>query len=556
MAEGAAGTAQAVEDFYRARRRAQLSRFLSQMGRERRPLVPYEEVRRSLRAIESAANRLEDVPLDAIVGSVGRYNDFTREFLPRLNSDRERWVGVKLAMTGLEGVPPIEVYRIGDAYFVRDGNHRVSVARQLGARYIQAYVTPVRTRVPYSPDDDADTLIRKSEYVTFLDQTALDELRPGADLSVSEAGAYATLLEHISVHRYFMGIDSGHEIGWDEAVAHWYDTVYAPIVESIRSSGILRGFPGRTETDLYLWLAEHRAKVEEALGWELPGQQVVSGVAGSHFAGAEERGKLLDRLAGADVTEGEGHLADDLLVAFDLGEPGMKALEQALILAGRENARVYGLRILPPGAEAQERDRTRASFDALCLKAGVQGQLAFEEGDPVGKIVERAKWADMVICNVAYPERPGEPATLAQNVRPLLRRSPRPLLALPGVISQLERPLLAYDGGVRAQSALFAAVYAALRWNQHPVVLTVGEPGWGPTSPLEEAREMFERYGVRADYLTEEGSVADAIVRVAQERDRDVVLMGSHTWKRWLETMFGGLLEEVLRRVGMPVLIT
>lgn len=555
MAEGSVGAAQAVEDFYRARRRAQLNRFVGQLSGGREELVAYEDVRRRLRAVESAERRLEDVPLDRIVGSVGRYRDFTREFLPRRGVTRERWVGVKMAMTGLEGVPPIEVYRVGDAYFVRDGNHRVSVARQLGAKHIQAYVTPVRTRVAYSSDDDPETLIRKSEYVDFLDRTRLDELRPGADLTVTEAGAYATLLEHISVHRYFMGIDEDREVDWEEAVVHWYDEIYAPIVDSIRTSGILRGFEGRTEADLYLWLAEHRARLREELGWELPGQQVVSGVAGQQFAGEEERGALLRHLADEPSARSEGHLADDLLVAFDLGEPGMTALEQALILARRESARLYGLRVMEPGASDAERERTRATFDARCREAGVAGQLAFEEGDPVARIVDRARWADLVICNVAYPEHPGEPATLAKNVRPLLRRSPRPLLALPGVTSGLERPLLAYDGGVRAQSALFVAVYMALRWGLHPVVVTVGDPG-GAASPLSEARRMFDRYGVTADYVREEGPVAEALVRVADERNRDVILMGSHTWKRWVEQVFGGLLEEVLRTAGRPVLIT
>jgi nucleotide-binding universal stress UspA family protein len=557
MADGSVGAAQAVEDFYRVRRRATLSRFLSQMGTGRgRTLVPYEEVRSRLHAVESAERRLEDVPLEAIVGSVGRYQDFTREFLPRASASRDRWVGVKMAMTGLEGVPPIELYRVGDAYFVRDGHHRVSVARDLGARYVQAYVTPVRTRVPYAGEDDPETLILKSEYTAFLERTGLDQLRPDADLSLTEPGAYDKLLEHISVHRYYMGIDEDREVGWEEAVVHWYDRVYAPVLASIRASGILRGFPGRTEADLYLWLAEHRARLEDELGWELPSEQVVSGVAGEALAGDEERGAVLRTLAENPSARQPGHLADDLLVAFDLGEPGMNALEQALILAEREQARVYGLRVLPPGAEPAEREETRATFETRCAEAGVDGQLAFDEGDPVGRIVDRARWADVVICNVAYPEHPGQPATLAQNVRPLLRRSPRPLLALPGVTSRLERPLLAYDGGVRAQSALFATAYVALRWGVRPVVVTVG---YGPAvtaEPLQEARAMFERYGVVADYVATDGPVAEGIVRVADERDRDVIVMGSHTWRRWLEGVLGGLLEQVLMRASRPVLIT
>ncbi|MDR9391324.1 MAG: hypothetical protein RI554_04770, partial [Trueperaceae bacterium] len=370
--------AAAAEDFERARRRGAVRRAAATLANRDAALLPYEEVRTHLRAIESAERHLEDIPLDAIVGSVGRYNDFTREFLPRRAAGRDRWVGVKLAMTGLEGVPPIEAYRVGDAYFVRDGNHRVSVARELGAPTIQGYVTPVHVRVPYGPDDDPETLILKAGHTTFLERTRLDALRPGSDLAASEAGAYATLLEHVSVHRYYMGIDEDREVGWEEAVAHWYDAVYLPVVQEIRASGILSAFPGRTETDLYLWLADHRAHLQDRLGWDLPSEQVVQGLAGSPLEAPADRDAWLGRWAeevGATVdaapdrSAGAGapapaalptrsRLADDLLVAFDLGDPGLTALRQTLVLAEKEHARVYGLRVLQGGEGAAERRAT------------------------------------------------------------------------------------------------------------------------------------------------------------------------------------------------------
>lgn len=556
MADDPSSAAAAVRDFHRARRRASLSRLVNQMGGGRPRLLPYDEVRRRLRAVESGGKRLEDVPVDAIVGSVGRYNDFTSGFLPRHDSDEGRWVGVQMAMTGLRGVPPIEVYRLGDAYFVRDGNHRVSVARQLGVRYIQAYVTPVRTRVPYSPEDDPDTLILKSEYADFLEATGLDELRPDADVQVSAPGAYEALLEHISVHRYFMGIDEDREVGYQEAVGHWYDHVYGPLVESIRTSGILREFPGRTEADLYLWLAEHRARVEEDLGWELPGQQVVQGVAGTQFAGEEEQRALLEHLSEDEAARSRGYLADDLLVAFDPGEGGRQALDQALILAQREHARIYGLRVTAAAVSEEERRSARELFDRRCSEAGVVGQLAFLEGDATSHIVGRGTWVDVVVATLAHPTGEGGEAVLPREVRSLLRRSPRPLLALSGTVTALDRPLLAYDGGTRAEMALFAAVYAAVKWNQHPVVTTVSEGAGRADEVLARARAMFDRYGARADYVPAHGPVADAITRVAHEHDCDVILMGSYTYSRWLEEMFGGVLEQVLRRARMPVLIT
>src|SRR5690606_11426800 len=156
-----------------------------------------------------------------------------------------RWVGVRLAMTGLEGVPPIELYQVGDAYFVKDGNHRVSVARQLGAKTINAYVTPVHTRVPLGPDVDVDELTLATDYAAFLEETGIDRLRPDADLRLTAPLRYVSLLEHIRVHQYYMGIDEDRPVGWEEAVAHWYDTVYLPVAREIEEHGLLARFPNR-----------------------------------------------------------------------------------------------------------------------------------------------------------------------------------------------------------------------------------------------------------------------------------------------------------------------
>jgi len=521
----------------------------------RKDLVPYEEVRKRLRAVESSERYLEEIPIDHIVGSVGRYNDFTSEFLPRGSTDRDRWVGVKLAMTSMEGVPPIEAYRIGDVYFVRDGHHRVSVARELGSKSIQGYVTPVRTRVAYEASDDPESLILKSGYTTFLERTRLDEVRPESDLQVTEAGSYAQLLEHISVHRYYMGIDEDREVGYQEAVEHWFDTVYTPVVEAIRLSGVLQEFPGRTEADLYLWLAEHRARLQDELGWDLPQEQVAQGVAGTPVVDEASAGRVLERIGRAEGVPTR-RLSDDLLVAFDLGEPGMQALEQTLILAKREQARVYGLRVLWGDEEPGEKARTREAFDAACEAAGVQGQLAFEEGDPVQRIVQRARWADVVICTLAYPGGEGEPATLAKNVRGLMRRSPRPLLALTGSVSDLQRPLLAYDGGPRARIALFATAYMAVAWGVHPVVVSVAELGQDAQGALDDARTRLEAYGVTADYVRAEGPVPQALLDTCEARGCDVIVMGSYGTYRWLEAMLGGVLEQVLERTPVPVMIT
>jgi hypothetical protein len=124
--------------------------------------------------------------------------------------------------------------------------------------------------VPVGPELRAEDLeILRWEYEEFLERTSLDVLRPEADIRFTIAGGYHRLLEHIAVHRYFMGLEQGREIPEDEAVAHWYDTVYRPVIEIIRAHRLLEDFPGRTEADLYLWIMDHLYYLREAYGPEV-----------------------------------------------------------------------------------------------------------------------------------------------------------------------------------------------------------------------------------------------------------------------------------------------
>jgi nucleotide-binding universal stress UspA family protein len=558
---------EAAADFKRARRRADLREVLSALGARRSPLLSYDDVRRRLHAVESPASYLEDVPLDAIVGSVGRTVDFTREFLPRTDADKARWVGVKVAMTGLTGTPPVELYRIGDAYFVRDGNHRVSVARQLGARFIQAYVTPVHARVPLSADVSPDDLIIAEEHARFLESTALDELRPDADLRVTTAGAFERLLDHISVHRYYMGIDEDREVAYPEAVAHWYDTVYLPVREAIRSGGVLRGFPGRTETDLYLWLSEHRGRLERELGFTLPSESIAESIGaggaggggggGAERLGVKERDDLLKQVheRGEGRQSDEGSIADDLLVALPDLELGLPALEQALLIADRESARVYALHVAADEDAAAGEDvaALRAAAMAAAGRAGVELQFAVALGNPAQELRERAAWVDLLVAPMIVQDTKGW--RLSPRHQGLLRRTPCPILVTVGPVRAMERALVAYDGGARADEALFVAAYAAGKWGTEVVVATVAETSRGASAVLDKARSYLERYGVRADYVERQGPVAETLIAVADERACDIVLMGSYRYSRWLESLLGGVLERTLRAAGRPVMV-
>jgi uncharacterized ParB-like nuclease family protein len=268
-----------ARDFEQAHRRAFIQDALALVRYEPVDLLPFELVREKLHLNNKYYLGLQEIPLAQIVGSVGRYEDFTRTFMPRKSNSRRRWEQIdSLADSG--GWPPIEVYKVSDTYFVRDGNHRVSVARQLGAETIEAYVWEYPTRVPLETDDDLDDLILREEYLEFLDSTGLDQLRPDQWIILTQAGGYWELEESIAIHRHWQSWDMDTDMPWAEAVADWYDNIYLPLATKIREEGILSFFPGRTEADLVMWVLRHWSKLERDYG----GEEVAADEAVEDFA--------------------------------------------------------------------------------------------------------------------------------------------------------------------------------------------------------------------------------------------------------------------------------
>jgi hypothetical protein len=251
-------------DFETARIQAFLRDAGTMLRGDTRPLLSFDDVRRAARLEGQSYSGLKDVPIADIRGSVGRPNDFDASFLPVKPQMRKRWAQLDEAMRRGEPVPPIEVYRLGDIYFVKDGHHRVSVARHLGWKTIQARVIEVRTRAPLAGEMDGAALLQAREYVDFLERTQLDRVRPQASLAVSRLGRYDRIFEDILGHRYFMGLQQFREVSIAEASASWYDNVYEPIADLIREYSILEHFPGRTEADLYLWITARWLELSQA----------------------------------------------------------------------------------------------------------------------------------------------------------------------------------------------------------------------------------------------------------------------------------------------------
>jgi hypothetical protein len=245
-------------DFARVRSRAFLKDVLALFSGKRDSLLSYDQVKEKLRIGGPIYRGVRTVEVAKIVGSVNRYRDFDRAFLPTRNSLAPRWQRVDRAFYEDVSLPPVVLYKVGEVYFVVDGHHRVSVAREQGQEFIEAEVRECRVKVPVGPDLQPEDLEILGAKVEFLERTGLDRLRPEAKIELTVPDGYSRMLEHIAVHGYFMGLDQHRDIPEEEAVAHWYDTVYLPIVEVIRRRGVLEEFPDRTEGDLYLWVLDHQ----------------------------------------------------------------------------------------------------------------------------------------------------------------------------------------------------------------------------------------------------------------------------------------------------------
>ena len=256
-------------DFSRARFKAFVNSIWSLIQGQPNQLLSYDEIKEKLRIGGPIYRGVQTVPVKQIIGSLNRYQQFDRAFLPTQVETAARWQRVNLAFYSDVSLPPVVLYKVGDIYFVVDGHHRVSVAREQGQIFIEAEVRECATKVHITPNIRIEDLEILSEKVDFIERTTIDQVRPEANIKLNIPDGFHRMLEHIAVHKYFMGIEQKRDINDEEAVADWYDYVYLPIVEVIRQSSILEDFPDRTDGDLYLWVRDDQLYLHEPNGLAL-----------------------------------------------------------------------------------------------------------------------------------------------------------------------------------------------------------------------------------------------------------------------------------------------
>jgi hypothetical protein len=250
---------EARSTFDRARRRRAYRRLAGMLGGTggERPLLDFEEAERRLRPSARRYLGVRPIPLRQVVGTDSRGRDFDREFLPLRRELRQRWRRVEQAFPHGD-FPPVVVSKLGDAYFVIDGHHRVAIARQQGAELIDAEVTELRARWHLHADADPVELVHAEQYRIFMERSGLAVSRPDVCVSFSRPVGYLELLDHVRVHGYDLMLETGEALAPREIAADWYDRIYVPALDSLRSEGL---HPRWTTGDLFLCVSARRREL-------------------------------------------------------------------------------------------------------------------------------------------------------------------------------------------------------------------------------------------------------------------------------------------------------
>jgi len=260
-------SADAQFDFSRARRRRALARVSARLRRadDVNHILPFEEVARALGRVGERRLGLQLVSLDSIIGTVDRSREFDRSFRPTSPRVRERWQRINLAQRKGESMPPIDVYRIGELHFVKDGHHRVSVARALGHRDINAYVTEVLTQLGADREIRLKDLPLKSHQRLFFERVPLpDELRNRVHLS--DEWRYAALAEAVEAWGFRATQARGHEMSRPEVADSWFREEYEPVVEMLREAHLVP--KGVSDTEAYMKVAHLRYLILRTHDWD------------------------------------------------------------------------------------------------------------------------------------------------------------------------------------------------------------------------------------------------------------------------------------------------
>jgi hypothetical protein len=261
--------ADAKDDFDQARQRevlARLARWVRRQPDDVNTILPFDEVVAALGRVGERDLGLQPIRLDSIVGTVDRVDGaFDRDFLPTSTQSRERWVRSAAAMRRGEPLEPINVYRVGEAHFVRDGHHRVSVAKAAGFEVIDAFVTEILTRAGATAELRLTDLPLKTHERYFLERVPLTA-EQRSHIYLDRPESYAGLAEGVEAWGFRAMQAMGQPLDRTEVAQAWFRDEYEPAVALLRESGLIRA--DESETAAYERLAEARYLLLRSHAWD------------------------------------------------------------------------------------------------------------------------------------------------------------------------------------------------------------------------------------------------------------------------------------------------
>ncbi|MBV9197617.1 MAG: ParB N-terminal domain-containing protein [Solirubrobacterales bacterium] len=253
-------------DFLRARRRATVARLTARLRGgpdDVNVILPYEEVIEALGFKSERPLGLRVVPLDAIVGTIDRERDFDRHFRPTSRRVRSRWEHIAAAMRRGDSLPPVDLLKVGDIYFVRDGHHRVSVASALGLADIDAFVTEVVTRVDAGHAIKFTDLPVKSQERVFYERVPLP-VDARSEIVVSDPWDYAVLAEAVEAWGFRAMQEHGELLDRAHTARLWLEHEYRPVVAMLREADLIRN---ATDAEAYMRIAAERYRLLRTHAW-------------------------------------------------------------------------------------------------------------------------------------------------------------------------------------------------------------------------------------------------------------------------------------------------
>ncbi len=262
-------SSQTDEDFNKARNKALINEIQHLLNPEEATLISFTDIKKMLRPKNEVYKGMQVVPIKLIVGSEGRYKDFDNHFFPKSNFLKARWERVDSAVLQSITLPPISLYEAGGLFFVRDGNHRVSVAKMKGQEYIDAEVVSLQSEIKLKPSTSKKNILKQVlnyEKRVFYSETNFGDITDYWCLDFTTPGQYDVIYNHIITHRYYINMDKTEEIPFEDAALSWFTNVYQPVIQALEANHIKRIFKHRTVSDMYIYLIKYWDELKQKFG--------------------------------------------------------------------------------------------------------------------------------------------------------------------------------------------------------------------------------------------------------------------------------------------------